>query len=97
MTAKALRVKSTPMAPYIGVMQKMNRSDIRIVMSFLSEIMQDSEEDTGASAAEDDEYLAMKMSQYTVSPETEELFGQLTEASRHINLDDERTKYMLGL
>ncbi|MBO7069390.1 MAG: hypothetical protein J6W52_12085 [Bacteroidaceae bacterium] len=49
MTALAQKVKSTPMAPYIGVMQGMSRRDIDIVVSFLNEIKAHTEEPAEAS------------------------------------------------
>lgn len=44
MTATALKVKSTPMAPYIGLMRGMSRRDIQIVVTFLNEVMEEAEE-----------------------------------------------------
>ena len=44
MTATAVQVKSTPMAPYIGLMRGMSRRDIQIVVTFLNEVMEEAEE-----------------------------------------------------
>ena len=44
MTALAQQVKSTPMAPYIGLMRGMSRRDIQIVMTFLNEVLDEVEE-----------------------------------------------------
>ena len=38
MTALAQRIKETPMAPYMGVMQSLSRKDIDIVVTFLNEV-----------------------------------------------------------
>lgn len=37
MTATALKVKSTPMGPYIGLMEGMTREEKQIVVTFLTE------------------------------------------------------------
>jgi hypothetical protein len=44
MTATALKMETTPMAPYMGLMRTMNREQKLIVMAFLVSIMQEDEE-----------------------------------------------------
>lgn len=41
MTAIAMRITSTPMAPYINVLKSMSRRDARIVVEFLQEQMRE--------------------------------------------------------
>ena len=43
MTATALRIKSTPMAPYINLMQGMTREQKMIVVMYLTESMNENE------------------------------------------------------
>ena len=43
MTATALKVKSTPMGPYIGLMEGMSREQKQIVVMFLTESMAENE------------------------------------------------------
>lgn len=91
MTALAKRVSSTPMAPYIGIMQGMNVNDMNIVIDFLKEAVREAEESTRAA---EDEFLAKKMAEVNVSPETHELVEWLRLTPEEA--DDERTRYILG-
>lgn len=40
MTVTALKMKSTPMGPYMELMQGMNRHDIQIVVTYLNEMLE---------------------------------------------------------
>ena len=40
MTAFAQRIQETPMAPYIGLMQSLNREQKQIVLTFITESME---------------------------------------------------------
>lgn len=93
MTALALQVKSTPMAPYIGLMQSMSRRDMQIVVTFLNEVMAETEETTPQKS--NAEIIREKYKNLKISPEIQRLRGclKLTEEE----MQDERTKYILGL
>lgn len=52
MTTTAQQVKSTPMAPYIGLMRGMSRHDIQIVVTFLNEVMDEAEETKAAVSSD---------------------------------------------
>ena len=84
MTVATKRVQATPMAPYIDVMRSMNVSDMNAVVDFLHE----------AKRKADDEFLARKMAEINISPETHDLFERLRLTPEEAA--DERTRYILG-
>ena len=51
MTAFAQRIKETPMAPYMGILQSLSRKDIEIVVTFLNEIKDNAPTRAGWAAA----------------------------------------------
>jgi len=79
------------MAPYIDVMKSMTVSDMNVVVDFLNEAIRESEE---AKRKADDEFLARKMAEINISPETHELFEWLRLTPEEAA--DERTRYILG-
>ena len=70
MTATAQQVKSTPMAPYIGLMRGMSRHDIQIVVTFLNEVMDEAEETKAAVSSDSLVEMARKKFNVPESPET---------------------------
>ncbi|MBO7478251.1 MAG: hypothetical protein J6U04_10005 [Salinivirgaceae bacterium] len=88
MTAAALKVKLTPMGPYIDLMQDMTREQKMIVVSFLTESMQEPE-----TAKSKGEIIREKYKNLEISPEIKRLRGciKLTDE----DLKDERVKYIL--
>ena len=96
MTATAQKVKSTPMAPYIGLMRGMSRQDIQIVVRFLNEVMEEEENPQKDTAEKSNvEIIREKYKSLKISPEIQRLRGclKLTDAEKQ----DERTQYILGL
>jgi len=91
MSTSAQRISETPMAPYIDVMKSMTVSDMNVVVDFLNEAIRESEE---AKRKADDEFLARKMAEINISPETHELFEWLRLTPEEAA--DERTRYILG-
>lgn len=91
MSTLAQRISETPMAPYIDVMKSMTVSDMNVVVDFLNEAIRESEE---AKRKADDEFLARKMAEISISPETHELFEWLRLTPEEAA--DERTRYILG-
>ena len=94
MTATALKVKSTPMAPYIGLMRGMSRRDIQIVMTFLNEVMEEAEESETVSMT-NAEIIREKYKNLRISPRAKALVEGLSLSEEEA--EDERTKYILGL
>lgn len=90
MTATALKVKGTPMAPYMSLMSGMSREQKLAVVAFLTESL-----DEPAEVKTNAELIREKYKNLKISPEIERLRGciRLTENEKQ----DERTQYILGL
>ena len=80
------------MAPYIGLMRGMTRQDIEIVVTFLNEVKKDAEESKPKS---NEEIIREKYKNLRIAPRVEALVDSLSLSKEEV--DDERTKYMLGL
>lgn len=95
MTALAQQVKNTPMAPYIGLMRGMSKRDIQIVVKFLNAVLDEEREEKAMSPKNNEEIIREKYKNLKISPEIQRLRGcmKLTEEE----MQDERTKYILGL
>lgn len=95
MTALAQQVKNTPMAPYIGLMRGMSKRDIQIVVKFLNAVLDEEREEKAMSPKTNKEIIREKYKNLKISPEIQRLRGcmKLTEEE----MQDERTKYILGL
>ena len=91
MTTAAKRVQSTPMAPYLDLMQEMDVRDMYIVNDILKEAIREAEK---ANKKAEDAFLAKKMAEINVSPETHELVEWLRLTPEEAA--DERTRYILG-
>lgn len=94
-------ITSTPMAPYQGLLKSMNRKEKMAVAMFLVDSLPgvetvESKEDVEMSR-EDEAFLSQKMDEKTYSPRIERLFEKRREAARLVELDDERTRHILGL
>ena len=83
MTTLARKIYDTPMAPYADLLRSMKPQDIRVVVTFLEEAM--------ASASQ---IIREKFKKLAISEETKELVRDLSLSSEE--MDDERTKYILG-
>ena len=57
MTATALNMQTTPMAPYMGLMRRMTREQKLTVMAFLVSIMQEDEETEAKEKKNTDEEI----------------------------------------
>jgi len=53
--------------------------------------------ETQTMSPEDEEFLAKKLEKMTFSPRIEQLFERRKEAAKSIDLNDERTRHILGL
>ena len=90
MTALAQRIKETPLAPYLGLLRGMTREQKQIVVTFLTESM----EEPTMKARTNAEIIREKFRDLKISPETKDLVRGLSLSADEI--DDERTKYILG-
>ena len=104
MTATALRIKSTPMAPYINLMQGMTREQKMIVVMYLTESMNENEPlPNGENRSQPKVSPSIKWNSMALSNSPkwncQEAWNQLTDKQReeaqHLNLTvddmDEKT------
>ena len=91
MTTLAQRISETPMAPYTALLQGMTREQKQIVVTYLTESM----EEPIVESKSNEEIIREKLKRLTISPEIARLRGcmKLTESEKQ----DERTQYILGL
>ena len=91
------RIQSTPMAPYVGRMEKMSNQDKVAVAMFLVDmvphvkVIEEQPEKTNA------EIIREKYKDLKRSPRVERLMQLREEAAKYVDLTDERTKHILGL
>lgn len=96
-----INIANTPMSPYQGLLNSMNRNEKIAVALFLVnslsgiKIVETDEDQTNTDEEED--YLSRKLSNFTFSPRIEHLFEKRKEASQAVDLKDERTRHILGL
>ena len=95
MTALAQQVKNTPMAPYIGLMRGMSKRDIQIVVKFLNAVLDEEREEKATSPKTNEEIIREKYKNLKISPEIQRLRGCMKQTEEE--MQDERTKYILGL
>ena len=90
MTTLAQRISETPMAPYAALLRGMTREQKRIVVTYLTESM----EEPAVEAKSNAEIIREKFKGLKISPELKKLRGciKLTEE----DLKDERTQYILN-
>lgn len=94
MTTLAQRIHETPMAPYIGVLKGMSKQDMQIVVTFLTEKMKEADEQKTVSESKE-EIIRKKYMHLKISPKVKALVDGLSLSKEE--MDDERTKHMLGL
>lgn len=97
----SLNIANTPIAPYIGLLNNMGREEKIALVLFLVDslpgidVVETAEKED--ELQKDDAFLAEKLSRMTFSPRIERLFEKRKEAARMIDLNDERTRHILGL
>lgn len=91
MTKLAQRISETPMAPYLGLLDGMTREQKMIVVTYITESMEESAVEENSNA----DIVREKLKRLKISPEIARLRGcmKLTESEK----EDERTQYILGL
>ena len=92
---------NTPIAPYIGLLNNMGREEkIALVLFLVDSLPGVDVVETGKkddTSKKDDAFLAEKLRGMTFSPRIERLFEKRREAARMVDLNDERTRHILGL
>ena len=88
------RVQSTPMGPYIELMERMTQEEKQIVVTFLTESMREQSQQA-ETPKNNAEIIREKYKTLKISPEIQRLRGclKLTEEES----EDERSQYILGL
>ena len=91
MTKLAQRISETPMAPYLGLLDGMTREQKQIVVTYITESLEESAVEENSNA----DIVREKLKRLKISPEIARLRGcmKLTESEK----EDERTQYILGL
>ena len=91
MTKLAQRISETPMAPYLGLLDGMTREQKQIVVTYITESMEEPAVEENSNA----DIVREKLKRLKISPEIARLRGcmKLTESEK----EDERMQYILGL
>lgn len=96
-----VNIAKTPMAPYIGLLNSMSRNEKMAVAMFLVDSVPGVElvetKTDESLSAEDEAFLASKLNGMTYSPRIERLFEKRKRAADVVDLEDERTRHILGL
>ena len=92
MTALARKISDTPMAPYVDLLRKLKPQEMRIVVTFLEEAIDEAEAVKHEETAADK--IRKKFKGLAISKETKELVSDLSLSSEEMK--DERTQYILG-
>ena len=96
-----INLATTPIAPYLGVVDNMKRSEKMALALYLVEslpgieIVDKDEEDR--FSPEEEAFLAKKLSEMKFSPRVERLFEERQKVAETIDLSDERTRHILGI
>ena len=78
------------MTPYIGLMREMSREQKQIVVTFLTELIEEQE-----VAKTNEEIIREKYKNLKISPRVKALVDGLSLSEEEVK--DERTQYILGL
>ena len=97
----AMEISQTPMAPYMSILNSMNNNEKMAVALFLISSIPDVEiikaKRESTMTKDDEEFLTEKLAGMTFSPRIERLFEKRREIAHTIDLEDERTRHILGL
>ena len=97
MTPTFQRIQSTPMAPYVGLMEKMSNQDKVAVATFLLASVPNVKVVEEQPVMTNSEIIREKYKNLKRSPRVEKLMLLREEAAKYVDLTDERTKHILGL
>ena len=92
MTVAARTIKSSPLAPYMDLMQSLDIGVKHALVEYMNEIIRESEE---AKRKAEDEFLAKKMAEMTISPRIRKFINETRLTPEEAQ--DERTRHILGL
>ncbi|MCR5158843.1 MAG: hypothetical protein K6D37_06910 [Prevotella sp.] len=96
-----VNIADTPIAPYLGLLNEMGREEKMALVLYLVDSLPGVDvvktEEDEASLEEEDAFLSEKLSGMTFSPRIEQLFEKRRKAASMVDLNDERTRHILGL
>jgi pantoate kinase len=96
--SKIVNIAKTPIAPYLGLIDGMEREEkIAVAMYLVNSIPGIKLIETKDGNVNDDDYLAEKLEQMTFSPRIERLFEKRKAVAENVDLNDERIRHILGL
>ena len=96
-----VNLANTVAAPYLNILNSMEREEkIALVLYLVDSLpgvdVVDTEKEQKTSK-DDDVFLAQKLKGMTFSPRIERLFKKRKEAAKMVDVNDERTRHILGL
>ena len=96
-----VNIANTPIAPYLGLLNDLKREEKIALVLFLVDSLPGVdvvETEANADTSQDeDAFLAEKLNGMTFSPRIEHLFEKRRKAASIVDLNDERTRHILGL
>lgn len=97
MTSALQKIQSTPMAPYVSLMEKMSNQDKVTVATFLVAMVPYAKVVEERPPQSNAEIIREKYKNLKRSPRVEKLMQMREEAAKYVDLTDERTKHILGV
>lgn len=97
MTSALQKIQSTPMAPYVSLMEKMSNQDKVAVATFLVAMVPYAKVVEEQPPQSNAEIIREKYKNLKRSPRVEKLMQMREEAAKYVDLTDERTKHILGV
>lgn len=95
MIPSLLEIQSTPMAPYIGLMEKMSNQEKLAVAMYLVATIPHVKVVEEQSTKTNAEIILEKYRNLKRSPRVEKLMRMREDAAKYVDLTDERTKHIL--
>ena len=92
MTATVRTILASSMAPILEMTKGVDVEVMRAVVEYMNDAIREAEE---AKRKTEDEFLAKKMAEISISPRIKKLIEQTRLSPREA--EDERTRYILGL
>ena len=96
-----VNITNTPIAPYLGLLNDMGREEKIALVLYLVDSLPGVEvvetEGNEDTMQDEDTFLVEKLKGMTFSPRIEQLFEKRRKAAQMVDLNDERTRHILGL
>ena len=97
----SVNIANTPIAPYLGLLNNMEREEKIALLLYLVDSLPGVDvvetEENEDTLQNEDAFLAEKLKGMTFSPRIEQLFEKRRKAASMVDLNDERTRHILGL